>query len=66
MRKNGTVKEENGKKIEKRKGEKSEIALHFQQMTETFKGSTKMEISTGKKPKISVGKNQEKWLCPLP
>ena len=56
------MKEENEEKLIKGKsiGEKSEILwykgrrkdkfffFHFQETTETFKGSTKMEISTGK------------------
>ena len=34
------------------------FAFHFQHMTETFKGSPKMEISTGKN--LRSGKNREK------
>ena len=42
------------------------LAFHFQETTETFKGSTKMGISTGKKPKISPRKKSGKvTLVPL-
>ena len=62
--KNEKMKEENEKC--KRKGLKIAedlfffFAFHFQETTETFFGSTKMEISTGEKAKITPGNNREK------
>ena len=76
MRKNGTGKKENEEKFNKMTTKRRKIrnlkakwkkpedffffAIHFQETTETFKGSTKMEIFTGKNPKslrVKIGKS---------
>ena len=63
--------EKNEKKFKKKENgleenQKFKVFFFFHEMIETFKGSTKMEISTGK-PKISLGENPpENFFCYAP